>query len=155
MFEIPEDLAFELIPLAFLIGRWSGGGMGHGDRPFTQRIEIAVVPGRTALSHVSTSTSDDGTVATELGFWRPGEGITDVEFLAADVSGFLQVCYGEVSGYRVELGSDAIVRTPTGPEVSAVRRLYGRVDGDLAYALDRADADGRWEPYASARLSPA
>lgn len=155
MFEIPEGLAFELIPMSFLIGRWIGGGVGFGDVPFTQRLDIAVVPGSTTLSHVSTSTAQDGTVSTELGFWRPGEGLTDVEFLAADATGFLQVCYGEVDGYRIELGSDAVVRTPTAPDVAAVRRLYGRVEGDLAYALDRAGADGQWRSYASARLSPA
>jgi hypothetical protein len=154
MFEIPEGLDFALIPMSFLIGRWGGGGVGHGDVPFTQQIDIAVIPGRTVLSHVSTTTAEDGTVTTELGFWRPGEGVTDVEFLAVDASGFLEVCYGEVDGYRIELGSDAIIRTSTGPDVTAVRRLYGRVEGDLAYALDRAGSNGHWSSYASARLNP-
>jgi len=155
MFEIPEDLEFALIPMSFLIGSWEGGGVGAGDMPFSQRVDIAVVPGRTVLSHVSTTTSEDGTVSTELGFWRPGEGLADVEFIAVEASGLIEVAYGVVDGYRVELGSDAIVRTPTGPDVTAIRRLYGRVEGDLAYALDRARADGTWESFASARLSPA
>ena len=155
MFEIPAGLDPALIPLAFLIGSWAGGGVGAGDVPFTQRVDIAVVPGRPVLSHVSTATAENGAVSTELGFWRPGNGLLDVEFLAADAGGFLQVCYGEVDGYRIELGSDAVIRTPTGVDVTAVRRLYGRVEGDLAYALDRAGADRNWTSYASARLRRA
>ena len=154
MFEIPAGLDPALIPMAFLIGTWSGGGMGARDVPFTQRIQIAVVPDRPVLSHVSTSTAQDGAVHTELGFWRPGEGLTAVEFLAADAGGFLEVCYGSVDGYSIELGSDAVIRTPTGIDVRAVRRLYGKVDDDLAYAVDRAGEDGVWSSYASARLEP-
>lgn len=155
MFEIPEGLDPALVPLAFLIGRWRGGGVGAGDVPFTQLLEIAPVPGRGVLSHVSSATGEDGTTRTELGFWRPGEGITDVEFLAVDAGGFVQVSYGEVDGYRLELGSDAVLRTPTGEEVGAVRWLFGKVDGDLAYAVDRAGPDGVWMSHASARLRPA
>ncbi|HVV31287.1 MAG TPA: heme-binding beta-barrel domain-containing protein [Mycobacteriales bacterium] len=155
MFEIPEGLDPALIPVAWLLGTWSGGGVGSGDVPFTQRLEIAVVPGRPVLSHVSTATGADGAVHTELGFWRPGEGLTEVEFLAADADGFLQIGYGEVDGYKVEIGSDAVLRTPTGGQVAALRTLYGRVEGDLAYARDRAGPDGTWIAHASARLRPS
>jgi hypothetical protein len=154
MFEIPEDLDPGLIPIAFLIGAWMGGGVGAGDVPFTQRLDIAPVPGQGVLSHVSTATGEDGRTHTELGFWRPGDALTDVEFLAVDAGGFLQVSYGAVDGYRIDLGSDAVVRTPTAVDVRAVRLLYGRVEGDLAYAIDRAGADGEWASHASARLSP-
>ncbi len=155
MFEIPQDLEPALIPLAFLIGNWVGGGVGAKDVPFTQRLDIAPVPGQAVLSHVSTAKGEDGRTHTELGFWRPGEDLTDVEFLAVDAGGFLHVSYGSVDGYRIDLGSDAVVRTPTGDRVSAIRILYGRVEGDLAYATDRAGEDRGWATHASARLRPA
>lgn len=154
MFEIPEGLEPALIPIAFLIGSWSGGGVGAGDVPFTQHLEIATVPGQPVLSHVSTVAREDGSTHTELGFWRPGEMLTDVEFLAVDAGGFLQVSYGTVDGYRIDLGSDTVVRTPTAIDVTAVRLLYGKVEGDLAYAVDRAGQDGSWATHASARLRP-
>jgi hypothetical protein len=154
MMQIPSDLDPALIPLAFLIGSWSGSGVGAGDLPFTQRLEIAVVPGHPVLSHVSTATAADGSVAAEVGFWRVGEGLTDVELLVVDGAGFAEVSYGTVSGYRVELGSDAVLRSATGVAVSAIRRLYGRLEADLAYAVDRAVGGGRLAAHASARLHP-
>lgn len=155
MFEIPEDLDPAIVPVAFLIGTWVGGGVGAGDVPFSQRLEIAQVPGKAVLSHVSSVAREDGETATELGFWRPGDGLTDVEFVAVDADGFVQVSYGTVDGYRIELGSDAVVRTSTAVDVRAVRLLYGKVDDDLAYAVDRVGESGTWASHASARLHPA
>jgi len=155
MLQIPVDLDPSLIPLAFLIGTWSGQGVGDGDVPFTQRLEIAVVPGRPVLSHVSTASTADGSVEAELGFWRVGEGLTDVELLVVDGAGFAEVSYGAVDGHRVEVGSDAVLSTATGTKVKAIKRLYGRVEADLAYAVDRAEGDGSLAAYASARLHPA
>lgn len=155
MLQIPDELDPALIPLAFLLGSWTGSGVGVGNTPFTQRLEVAVVPGRPVLSHVSTTTRPDGTVEAELGFWRPGRDLTDAELLLVDGDGFCEVSYGSVDGSRVELGSDAVMRAASGADVRAVRRLYGRVDGDLAYAVDRAGPAGGLTAHASARLHPA
>ena len=54
---------------------------------------------------------------------------------------------------RIDLLTDAVVRTE-GAEVthSAGQRLYGKVEGDLMYALDRATTEHELRPHMWARL---
>lgn len=153
MLEIPADLDPALIPLAFLLGSWEGDGVAAGDISYRQRIEVAVVPGRPALSYVATASGADGYVSTELGFWRPGTGLTDVELVLAQADGHVELHYGSVDGYRLQTATDLVARTETGIVVTAVTRLYGRVDSDLAYVVERAGQGAGLAPYQSARLS--
>ena len=49
--------------------------------------------------------------------------------------------------------TDALARSRSGVLVGGAKRLYGIVDGDLAYVEERVDADGGLVPHLSARLS--
>ncbi len=158
MFEIPDDLDAALVPLAFLLGTWRGDGVGGypttRDFRYAQELSIRAVPGKRVLAHASRTWSpEDGRLlASEVGWWRPGEGIAEAELLLAHTGGVVEVYVGEVSGTRVELRADVVARTATAKEVTAGHRLYGLVEGDLAYAVDMAAVGQPLQPHLSARL---
>jgi len=94
----------------------------------------------------------------ESGFWRVTPGQThldppfEVEVFLADAAGVLTLYLGQVSGARLELGSDAMVRSALGAEMSAARRLYGLVGGDLLWSWDLAAFGHPLASYLSAGL---
>ncbi len=51
--------------------------------------------------------------------------------------------------------TDAIVRTESAKEVTAGKRLYGNVEGDLLYAYDMAAMGQALQPHLWARLKRA
>lgn len=151
-----------LAGLGFLVGRWRGEGVGGyptlaADFRYLQELEILPVPGRPVLAHRSRSWDPQTGVryAGESGWWRPGAGPDMVELLLAHSSGVLELLVGTRAGERVELATDLVARSATAKEVTAGRRLYGRIEADLAYAVDMAAAGHPLQPHLSARLSPA
>jgi len=176
----PEGLAPEVYPLAWLLGTWRGEGVvdypGIDEATFTQEIVIAS-DGGPYLSYTSTirlvtAPPDTGALVeeppapvwqTESGYWRiPPERPTDwgltpdqhpVELLVADPSGHVALYIGAVGKGRIDLVSDAIVRTASGAAVSAGKRLYGLVNGELMWAHDIAAFGHPMQSYASGRLA--
>ena len=70
----------------------------------------------------------------------------------AHPTGIVELLVGRVAFRKVELGSDAVVRTATAKEVTATSRLYGGVEGDLAYVVEMAAVGQPLQPHLSARL---
>jgi hypothetical protein len=91
--------------------------------------------------------------AREAGWWRPGKERRDVEVLLSHPTGIVEVYVGEVVFHKIELQTDVVARTETSKEVNALHRLYGLVEGDLAYAVDMAAVGQPLQPHLSARLS--
>ncbi|GAA1638233.1 FABP family protein [Georgenia ruanii] len=199
-FTIPEDLAPECYPLAWLLGRWRGFGMlgypGVPEHPFVQEIvfdhdggpylrSIATIwlsdkDQSGEISQEMTGTQGAATLtagqlwSTETSYWRPvaapvpgvsgnGSGAsaaptprrdtTELEVIVADPSGHLSVYVGNVRGPRVDLSTDAVVRTATAAEMSGATRMYGLVQHDLLWAMDLAAFGRELQSYASGRLS--
>ena len=50
--------------------------------------------------------------------------------------GIAEIYVGTVTGTRIDLDSNVLIRTSTAREVTRSVRLYGIVEGDLAYAID-------------------
>lgn len=85
--------------------------------------------------------------ATETGYWRPRPD-NGVELLLAHPTGFVELWIGRVevtamrdariTGARIELTTDAVVRTQSAKEVNAGHRLYGLVEGRLLHTYDMA-----------------
>lgn len=102
--------------------------------------------------------------ATESGFWRVAPGgqgeptngdkppRSELEVLLAEPSGHVSVFVGAVQGPRVDLVSDVIARTETSAEISAVKRMYGLVGGELMWATDMAAFGHEMASYSSGRL---
>ena len=57
-----------------------------------------------------------------------------------------------ITGARAELDTDAIVRTESAKEVNAGKRLYGLVNGDLAWVYDMAAEGQKLASHISAQL---
>ena len=147
--------------LAFLLGEWHGLGVGgYPDVPeFRYEQELSFThDGRPFLAYTSQSwlLDDDGArlrpSGTERGFWRPGAAPRDVEVLLAHPTGIVEVYVGEVVFNKIELASDVVARTSTAKAVTALTRLYGLVEGDLAYAIDMAAVEQPLQSHLSARL---
>lgn len=155
------DLHPALLPLLPFVGTWRGTGKGGyptiGDFDYAQEVRFSH-DGRPFLAYESRAwiINADGlplrASAREVGWWRPAPAGADLEVLLAHPTGFVEVYYGRVSGTQIELATDAVVRTPTAKEVTANRRLYGLVDGDLMYAIDMAAVGHPLTPHLSARL---
>ena len=75
-----------------------------------------------------------------------------MEFLLAHGSGVVEIWLGRVTAQTVEVATDLVARTATATDVTAGRRLYGLVDGDLLWSYDMAGAGQDLQPHLSARL---
>ncbi len=146
----------DLEPMAFLLGRWEGAGIGGYPTiesfRFGQEITFSH-NGKPFLSYVSRTwrLDEDGRIGpplgTESGYWRPRPD-SQVEVMLAHPTGIVEIYLGEITGTRIEMATDVVARTATAKEVTAGHRLYGLAGGDLAYAYDMA-ADGPATPAAS------
>jgi hypothetical protein len=155
------DLHPKLEHLAFLVGEWQGlGVMGYPDveeSRYEQEISFSH-DGRPFLAYISKTwlIDDDGKRVrpggAETGFWRPGANPRDVEVLLSHPTGIVEISVGEVVFHKIELVSDVIARTETAKEVAGLKRLYGLVDGDLAYAIDMAAMGKPLQAHLSAKL---
>jgi hypothetical protein len=161
----------ELAHLSWLIGNWSGFGVvGYPSMPSDIQVhqELSIThDGRPFLTHFSRTweLGADGErvrpLATEAGFWRPRPD-NKVEFLLAHPTGFLELWLGKVevtgivdaviTGARVQLDTDAIVRTESAKDLSAGQRLYGLVNGDLAWVYDMKAMGHEMQSHSSFQL---
>lgn len=201
---LPDDLAPECYPLAWLVGRWRGFGMvgypGIPESPFVQEFTVDHDGGPylRAVSTLWLATTRSGTEihqeltgaqgverldrgqqwATETQYWRPvgsaeagttgtapDDGATGVtggaprppttqlEVLASDPAGLSMLYLGEVTGPRITLATDAVLRTATAADVAGARLMYGLVQSDLLWAQDLAAFGQEMRSYASGRLT--
>jgi hypothetical protein len=158
--QLTADLPPALVPLAWLLGSWAGVGVGGHPEPaeyrFGQEIDVTH-DGRPFLAWNSRTwlLDDDGErgrpLVREAGFWRP-QPDGGLEVVLAHAEGYAEVWLGTVEGPRIDLQTDVVTRTESSAEYSAGRRLYGLVEGDLAWAYDAAAAGQPLQPSMSARL---
>lgn len=95
----------------------------------------------------------------------PARTVDDVEELRAESGGFpievslahsdgtLELYLGEINGPRIDIATDAIVRSAGGKEYGAASRMYGLVDGHLLWAWDISALGAQLASHASARLA--
>ena len=73
------------------------------------------------------------------GFRRPLKSDASLEVVLTSADGWTEVLVGRIQVTRHRPDTDAVVRTESASVThSAGQRLYGKVEGDLMYALDRA-----------------
>jgi hypothetical protein len=155
-----HDALLALLPL---LGVWRGTGTGvvassGAEFGYHQRVRFAH-DGRPFLIYEARSwlVDEHGAVIRpawrESGFWRPGAGPDDVEVILASNTGQSLVLSGTAGDRRWELQTVSAVPAPTARPVDGERRLYGLVDGELAYASELAPAGRPYAPHLNARLA--
>jgi hypothetical protein len=162
----PPPLHPGLARIAFLLGTWRGTGVGgyptleNGDFRYGQELSFSHA-GKPVLAYASRTWAleDDvngnppGTpLAAETGWWRP-QPDGSLEVLLAHPTGIVEIYVGEITGAKIELTTDAVVRTASAKEVTANHRLYGLVEGELMYAVDMAAMGQPLQPHLSGRLT--
>lgn len=156
------ELHHDCLALLPLVGVWRGEGeivypTIDGPYRFGQQLVFAH-DGRPFLRYESRAwlLDADGAVirqaARETGFWRPQADDT-IELVAVHATGVVEIYYGSPrSQTSWELSTDAVARTESAKEVNGARRLYGIVEGDLAYVEERAMVGQPMQPHVSAKL---
>lgn len=165
-------LPVELAHLSWLLGTWEGVGLGQyptiEDFQFTQQVTFAT-DGRPFLSYHSRSwlIDADGNLirpsASEVGYLRPLPD-NQVEWLMQHPTGIAEIWIGQVTvtsidnaritGARLEMVTDGIMRTATAKPVNAGQRLYGLVEGSLLWTYDMAAMGEPMANHLSATLRP-
>lgn len=86
---------------------------------------------------------------------RNAAGGFDIEVSLIHPTGVSELYLGQVMGPRIDLVTDAVMRSSTAKEHSASTRLYGLVDDHLLWAWDIAALGQPLTSHASARLARA
>ena len=159
-FEIPPNIHPNVAPFAWLLGTWQGGG--DGDYPtidpfsFGQEL-IFQQDGRPFMHYMARAwlLDADGNkvrdAPQETGFLRCLED-GSVEMMLTHNTGITELYLGKVDGAKLEVSTDAVMRTATAKQYDGARRLYGLVEGDLWFAMDMAAMGQELQPHLWGKL---
>ena len=106
----------------------AGPGMlpGVGPRPFTSAAEVETL--------------------------RNENGAFDIEVAIVHPTGVSELYIGQARGPRIDLATDAVVRTAAAKEYSAATRIYGLVENRLLWAWDIAALGQELRTHSSGSL---
>jgi hypothetical protein len=93
------------------------------------------------------------TTASEVETLRNADGAFELEVTILQPGGVNELYLGRVKGGRIDLATDAVVRTASAKEYAAATRLYGLVDDHLLWAWDIAALGQDLRTHASGRLA--
>lgn len=91
--------------------------------------------------------------AVEVETLRTPNGGFEIEVSVMHPGGISELYIGEVTGPRIDLATDAVMRTESAKEYAAATRLYGLVDAHLLWAWDIAAFGQDLRNHASGRLA--
>ncbi|GAA1439602.1 FABP family protein [Leifsonia poae] len=95
------------------------------------------------------------TTAQSVEALRNSHGGFDIDVSIIHPDGVSELYLGQVAGPRIDLATDAVVRTAGAKEYTAATRLYGLVENHLLWAWDIAALGQELRTHASARLAKA
>lgn len=135
----PDDAALYSPPLYSEIGYWRlSRPLGEGDQGPGMLPRVGE-PVFTTAESVETLRNERGGFDLEVSIVQPG--------------GVSEVYVGEVNGPRVELATDAVMRTAGAKEYAAATRMYGLVEDHLLWAWDIAALGQDLRTHSSGRLA--
>lgn len=91
--------------------------------------------------------------ADDVEMLRNSEGGFDIEVSIVHSDGVSELYLGAIRGPRIDVATDAVVRTAGAKVYAAATRMYGLVDGHLLWAWDIAALGRELSSHASARLA--
>lgn len=86
---------------------------------------------------------------------RTAEGGFEIEAAIVHADGVSELYLGQIRGPRIDLATDAVLRSASAKRYTAATRMYGLVDAHLLWAWDVAALGGELASHASARLAKA
>ena len=95
----------------------------------------------------------DERTADDVEELRNAEGGFDIEVSIVHSDGVSELYLGQIRGPRIDIVTDAVVRTAAAKPYAAAARMYGLVDGHLLWAWDIAALGRELSSHASARLA--
>ncbi|BDI23749.1 FABP family protein [Herbiconiux sp. L3-i23] len=84
---------------------------------------------------------------------RSSSGGFEVQVALVHPTGVSELYLGQVKNGRIDLSTDAVVRTEGAKDYSAATRIYGLVEGDLLWAWDIAALGQSLRTHSSGRLT--
>ncbi|MDQ1583636.1 MAG: hypothetical protein QOF36_1690 [Microbacteriaceae bacterium] len=84
---------------------------------------------------------------------RNADGAFDLEVSLVHPDGVSELYLGQIKGPRIDLATDAVMRTAGAKEYAAATRLYGLVEDHLLWAWDIAALGQDLRTHASGRLA--
>ena len=84
---------------------------------------------------------------------RNDNGGFDIEVALVHPAGVAELYLGQVKGPRIDLATDAVMRTQGAKPYAAATRMYGLVDNHLLWAWDIAALGQNLRTHASGRLA--
>ena len=159
-------------PLAWLLGVWVGVGTlqypSIEGAQFGQEVSFST-DGRPFLAYFSRSWLLDGEgnrvrpLASESGYWRP-QPDNSLEVMLAHPTGYAELWYGSlevtgienarITGARISMRTDAVVRSASAKDYSRGERLYGLVEGRLYWTFDMEAMGHGMSNHLAATLYP-
>ncbi len=141
--------------LRWLGGLWRGTGVAaapSGDVDVEVELDFVPGPGGSLEYHgTATPTAGGEPVRAENGWWRVTvDGALEV--LLTSSAGVCAIYLGATAPGRIDIGTDAVLRTETGEPVTAGQRIYGVVDSRLLFAVDEAVGEAPLRSRLSGRL---
>ncbi|WP_166877471.1 MULTISPECIES: FABP family protein [unclassified Salinibacterium] len=126
-------------PLATEAGYWRLSRPAVDSDPGPGMLPSTGQPAYADAEAVETLRTSDGGFEIEVSLVHPG--------------GISELYLGEVHGPRIDLATDAVMRSASAKDYNAATRLYGLVEGHLLWAWDIAALGQDLRTHASARLA--
>lgn len=116
------------------------------------RPALASDPGPGMLPGIGAPAYPDAEAVETL---RNADGGFDIEATIIHPTGVCELYLGQAKGPRIDLATDAVLRSASAKAYAGATRLYGLVDGHLLWAWDMAALGQDLRTHASARLARA
>ncbi|HEV7949761.1 MAG TPA: FABP family protein [Glaciihabitans sp.] len=129
----------ELTPLVTETGYWRLSRPATAGDPGPGMLPATAAPQYPTTESVEALRNDDGAFDIEVTLVHPG--------------GINELYLGQVAGPRIDLATDAVMRTMMAKDYSAATRIYGLVDSHLLWAWDIAALGQDLRTHASGRLA--
>jgi hypothetical protein len=144
--------------LQYVCSTWLFGAEGEDHRPLFSELGYwrlarqlgPTDPGPGMLPGVGEPLFSTAEAVESL---RNAQGSFDIEVSILQPGGVSELYLGTVAGPRIDLGTDAVVRSASAKEYAAATRLYGLVDDHLLWAWDIAALGQDLRTHASGRLA--
>lgn len=117
------------------------------------RLRRTLVEGDAGPAMLPGSGSRPFTTAQSVETLRTSNGAFEIDVSIIHPDGVSEIYVGQVAGPRIDLATDAVLRTAGAKEYTAATRLYGLVENHLLWAWDIAALGQELRTHASARLA--